>query len=448
MVFLKRVAGVYSEAMRIKSTGQLQFNNYQTTTSFTGTVVGYLAFDASGNILTTAAPGGSGTVTGSGTTNYLPKWTSSSALGDSIISEATSRIDIAGVLRLTQASSVDFQAYTGSAYSNINYDAASHNWQTSGGTAKMILTSSGNLLINTTTSGRKLTVFDNTVDNHILVAGTAPSVAMTDTVTGATYQAKFGLATASNNFATGSVAGDFVISCQTGAIIWALNSVQKMQIKTTSQLQLHAYTSSSSFSGTAAGYLAFDSSGNVITVAVPSSGGITTLNTLTAATQTFAVGTSGTDFNISSATSTHTFNIPSASASARGLVTTTTQTFAGVKTFSSGIVDTRIDPRSISTASTGTLTPDVSAEDVFILTGQSATLTLANPTGTPVNGQKIIVRIFNTTGQTINYGTQYRGSSDLALPTTTTSNRTIYLGFIYNADNTKWDLIAKLDNFA
>jgi len=47
-------------------------------------------------------------------------------------------------------------------------------------------------------------------------------------------------------------------------------------------------------------------------------GGITTLNTLTALSQTFATGTSGTDFNISSATSTHTFNIPTASATNRG----------------------------------------------------------------------------------------------------------------------------------
>ena len=49
-------------------------------------------------------------------------------------------------------------------------------------------------------------------------------------------------------------------------------------------------------------------------------GGINTLNGLTASTQTFATGTSGTDFAISSSTSTHTFNIPTASASARGLL--------------------------------------------------------------------------------------------------------------------------------
>lgn len=50
-------------------------------------------------------------------------------------------------------------------------------------------------------------------------------------------------------------------------------------------------------------------------------GGITTLNTLTGTTQTFATGTVGTDFGISSSGTTHTFNIPSSSASNRGVLT-------------------------------------------------------------------------------------------------------------------------------
>jgi hypothetical protein len=79
-------------------------------------------------------------------------------------------------------------------------------------------------------------------------------------------------------------------------------------------------------------------------------GGITTLNTLTAASQSFSTGTSGTDFNISSAVSTHTFNIPDAGSSARGVVSTGTQTFAGAKTFSSAVSVTD------ATVSTSTLT--------------------------------------------------------------------------------------------
>ena len=51
--------------------------------------------------------------------------------------------------------------------------------------------------------------------------------------------------------------------------------------------------------------------------------GITSLNALSSATQTFATDTTGTDFNISSATSTHTFNLPTASATNRGALSST-----------------------------------------------------------------------------------------------------------------------------
>ena len=50
--------------------------------------------------------------------------------------------------------------------------------------------------------------------------------------------------------------------------------------------------------------------------------GLTSLNGLTAQTQLLAVGTSGTDFAISSTTATHTFNLPTASAANRGALST------------------------------------------------------------------------------------------------------------------------------
>jgi hypothetical protein len=56
------------------------------------------------------------------------------------------------------------------------------------------------------------------------------------------------------------------------------------------------------------------------TITLPASG-ITSLNSQTGATQTFATGTTGTDVGIVSSANTHTFNFPNASASARGPLT-------------------------------------------------------------------------------------------------------------------------------
>jgi|694.fasta_scaffold43888_7 hypothetical protein len=58
--------------------------------------------------------------------------------------------------------------------------------------------------------------------------------------------------------------------------------------------------------------------GHLCQIITTFSTGITALNGLTAQVQYFQTGTSGTDFNISSTTATHTFNLPTASATNRG----------------------------------------------------------------------------------------------------------------------------------
>lgn len=75
-----------------------------------------------------------------------------------------------------------------------------------------------------------------------------------------------------------------------------------------------------------------------VTITPSGIGALGSLNGLTGSTQTFATGTSGTDFGIVSSGTGHTFNLPDASATARGVVTTGTQTFAGNKTFAGKIV--------------------------------------------------------------------------------------------------------------
>ena len=91
-----------------------------------------------------------------------------------------------------------------------------------------------------------------------------------------------------------------------------------------------------------------------------SAGGISSLNALTDATQTFAVGTSGTNFAISSASGVHTFNLPDASTTARGVVTTGAQTFGGTKQFSridftSNLYNVLVTGSTLQISSNGTL---------------------------------------------------------------------------------------------
>lgn len=105
------------------------------------------------------------------------------------------------------------------------------------------------------------------------------------------------------------------------------------------------------------------------------------------------------------------------------------------------LTNKRITVRIQSVTSAATVTPNADTDDAIKITAQAAGLTLANPSGTPTGMQAMIIRIKdNGVARTIAYGAQYRAIG-VTLPTTTVISKTIYLGLIWNADDTKWDVI-------
>jgi hypothetical protein len=113
-------------------------------------------------------------------------------------------------------------------------------------------------------------------------------------------------------------------------------------------------------------------------------------------------------------------------------------TYTGTET----LTNKRIDPRVTSAASASTLTPDISASDVYAYTALAAGLTINAPTGTPLDGDKLMFRLLdNGTSRALTWNATYTVIG-VTLPTATTISKTTYVGCIYNANNTRWDVIA------
>lgn len=100
--------------------------------------------------------------------------------------------------------------------------------------------------------------------------------------------------------------------------------------------------------------------------------------------------------------------------------------------------------RSQSVVTGTTVTPNADSDDIVSISAQATALVLANPSPavTVVQGQKLIVRIKDDgVAHAITYGNQYR-TIQSSLPSITIAGKILYLGFIYNSTDTKWDLVA------
>jgi hypothetical protein len=114
---------------------------------------------------------------------------------------------------------------------------------------------------------------------------------------------------------------------------------------------------------------------------------------------------------------------------------------SSTKIATTAFVATAKNPSVQPVSSAATVTPTFS-NDLVDITAQAVGLTLANPTGTAVNGWGVVIRIKdNGTPQTIAYGTQYVAIG-ISKPTTTVAGKVLNLGMIYNANLTRWEIVS------
>jgi hypothetical protein len=109
-----------------------------------------------------------------------------------------------------------------------------------------------------------------------------------------------------------------------------------------------------------------------------------------------------------------------------------------------GVIDYYEDkkPREQVVVSGSVLTPNIDIADIFVVTQLSESATISSPIGTPVQGQKLIMRIKDDgVSRGLSWDSVYRANNGSVLPTQTTASETMYLGFIYNSTDAKWDLV-------
>jgi hypothetical protein len=107
-------------------------------------------------------------------------------------------------------------------------------------------------------------------------------------------------------------------------------------------------------------------------------------------------------------------------------------------------------PRVVTIADGTSITMNSDTTDMAIQANTQAagTLTINAPTGSPVNGQKLILRIRTSNVQNFSWNAAFDDSSDLVLPVTSSGSSLFdYMGFIYNSTTSKWQLLAKVFGF-
>jgi hypothetical protein len=156
---------------------------------------------------------------------------------------------------------------------------------------------------------------------------------------------------------------------------------------------------------------------------------------------------------VSNTNANYTFNPSTGALSITGTLTANAASLTTPLPTTSGGTGTStgfLAPRVVAVASGTTITPNINTSDVVYQPNvtSAGSLTINAPTGTPVDGQKLILRINCTNAQVLSFNAIYSSSSSLGFPASTTgTSKTDYLGFIYNSATTKWNFVAQVLGF-
>lgn len=104
----------------------------------------------------------------------------------------------------------------------------------------------------------------------------------------------------------------------------------------------------------------------------------------------------------------------------------------------------RTIPRIRVQASPATLSPDIDTYNYERVTALTTAINVANPTGTPSDGEGLLIEITGTAARAITWGTNFEANSQysLPLPSTTVTTKTTFVTFVWSAARTKWLMVA------
>jgi hypothetical protein len=106
--------------------------------------------------------------------------------------------------------------------------------------------------------------------------------------------------------------------------------------------------------------------------------------------------------------------------------------------------------RVVTLANSSPVVIDSSTTDIGILyyTAVAGTLTINAPSGSPIDGQILVLRLRTTNVQTLSWNAIFQWSSDLPTVTQSSgSSKYDYFGFMYNSAASAWQVLAKNAGF-